>query len=169
MSDTEKTEAMGEEDSPIVKCAEIQELLLDYSARELGESRSALVREHLLYCEACKNAFSEIMDTVSLLEGASTPSDELPSILTEKHRARVIRALTHPILDWIVVHHKLVASIIAIIVLACTVVALHKMKMFKVEKKPDMGYEIYLRRPPASARTNGGPIIIWRSDNDSAE
>jgi len=169
MSDMKNNEPMGENEDPIVKCGDIQDLLMEYSARELGESRSALVREHLLYCDECKDSFTEIMDTLSALEGASAAEDDLPSVLTEKHHARVIRALTHPVLDWIVVHHRLVASIIAAIVIAVTLVALHRARLYKVAEKPDMGYEIYLQAPPASARTNGGPIIIWRSDDETSE
>lgn len=163
MSDNKNIEPKEHNDAPIVKCDDIQELLLEYATRELGESRSALVREHLLYCDICKELFKDIMDTLSALEGASAPENELPSRLSEKHYARLIRAFTHPILDWIAVNHRLVATIVAIIVLLTTIVYLNRLRIVKVEKHPDMGYEIYLQQPPSSMSTNDGPIIIWRS------
>jgi predicted anti-sigma-YlaC factor YlaD len=162
MSNKKDIKPKDENDDRIVKCEDIQELLLEYADRELGDSRSALVREHLLYCDNCKASFEEIMSTITALENAATPDEELPSELSEKHYARVIRALTHPILDWIAVHHRMVAIITAIIVLITTIFALNNIKVVKLEK-PDMGYEIYLRQPPNSVRTNGAPIIIWRS------
>lgn len=152
-----------ENGSEIVKCRDIQELLLDYANRELGESRSALVREHLLYCEKCQTAYRDITETVAALQKASAPDDELPDRLSEKHYKRIIRALTHPILDWIAVHHKVVAIVMAVAVLVFTMIVLKKIRIKKIEKL-DMGYEVYIQHPPSSTNNANGPIIIWRSE-----
>lgn len=95
-----------------LKCDDIRELLTDYLTHELGDSRSALVREHLRKCEHCKAAAHEMAETFDLLranKGASAPDR-----LSDAQRARVARALKHPIICWIEVNHSLVSAVIAV-------------------------------------------------------
>ena len=103
-----------------MKCEEIQAVLFDYMARELGESRSELVREHLRRCPVCSRAAAEIQETLTLLETDSKRVTDIPGTLSDEHRKRVIRSIAHPVLDSIYRHHTLVSIIAAIV--AVTVV-----------------------------------------------
>ncbi|TFH15251.1 MAG: hypothetical protein E4H02_08280 [Lentisphaerales bacterium] len=100
----------GVKPTRVMNCDDIRELLTDYMARELGESRSAFVREHLRLCPACQSAAHEIaraFDLIRETEGA------YPDRLSDRHRARIRRAYRHPLIAWIETHHELVSVISA--------------------------------------------------------
>lgn len=161
---------MKEEDTgELVRCEDIQSVLLEYAERELGDSRSALVREHIRQCDNCQAAFNDIMKTVSMLQDASRPDEELPSRLSDKHYARIVRALMHPVLDWIFVNHKLVSAIVVIIVLICSLFVLQKVRIWKVENLDRNSYRVYIGTGPAGVSSNDGPVIIWQNVNQSPD
>lgn|GEM_PF-1932754 len=104
------------------RCEEIQPLLLDFLTRELGGARADVIREHLRRCSACRAAASEMQTTVEALRRVPG-AGEGDQKLSEKHRARILKSITHPILAWMDRHHVLV-SIIVVIVAALAVFAL---------------------------------------------
>jgi len=106
---------MNDQSDSFMKCEEIQGVLFDFMTRELGESRSELVREHLRGCPVCTRSAAEIQETLTLLETDSRQQSQIPESLSDEHRKRVIRSITHPILDWIYRHHKLVSIVAAIV------------------------------------------------------
>lgn len=103
----------------VMNCDDIRELLTDYMARELGESRSAFVREHLRLCPACQSVAQEIARTFDLMRETE---GTYPDKLSDRHRARIRRAYRHPLIAWIETHHELVsvisAGIVIILILA---------------------------------------------------
>lgn len=130
----------------IMKCDEIRDLLFDYMCRELGQARSALVREHLRKCPDCQAASAEIQSTLDIL-GKARSATGVPDHLSPKHRARIIRASMHPVLDWIE-RHALVSIIAAVIILACLVAI---MRMFRLPNAPPRAVGVTLS-PSASLR-----------------
>ena len=115
-------------EQPITRCEDIQELLFDYMSRELGESRSALIREHLRKCPECQNVAAEIQTTLALLEGDSRETTNASARLSDERRKRLKWAVMHPILDWVYRQHMLVSLVVAIVVLAGTLVILATLK-----------------------------------------
>ena len=103
-------------------CAEIQTVLLDYMTRELGQSRSDLVRSHLRKCPECRKAAADMQSTIDLLQAAD--GEGVPSTLSDEHRKRMFRALTHPILDWMTRHHVVTSLAIALVVLSLVLLVL---------------------------------------------
>ena len=116
-----------------MKCADIQAALFDYLARELGEGRSDLIREHLRRCPRCQPVAAEIQQTLDLLHRAADDRAGLPRRLSEKRRARMLLALTHPALDWIHRHHILVSLILAAVVTAVAALLLRGIDVLKSE------------------------------------
>lgn len=99
-----------------VDCRQIQSVLFDYMARELGDGQSLLVREHLRHCDACRREAAAMQETVELLR-AHDPGRLAAPRLSEGRRRRLLRALLHPVMDWIIVHHWLVAALAALLLL----------------------------------------------------
>ena len=130
-----------------VPCDQIQEILFDYMARELGESRSALVYEHLRKCPDCKRVAAEMQATLEMLKGGD-PAEDMPLELSARHRRRLRRAARHPILDWLISHHWLISGITAILVVILAMVVLIRLMMME-EILPD-GVPVSLL-PPAGA------------------
>ena len=141
---------MNDQHDNVMKCEEIQDALFDYMARELGESRSELVREHLRRCAACSRAASEIQETLSLLETDSRQASDIPEALSDEHRKRVIRSIAHPILDWSYRHHGLVSTVVA---MAAVTLAFFVLKHATSRS----------REPPES----GPPVMIKHGDPDA--
>ncbi|OVE74051.1 hypothetical protein BVX94_01870 [bacterium B17] len=129
-----------------LNCEEIQELLFEYMSRELGDGRSDLVREHLRKCKDCQSALSEMEFTIDFLRETSKITVP-PSRLSDKHHARLVRALTHPVLDWVYVHHMIVSLIIALLVLGITFGVLRKTKIWR-EINMDGAIQVFLGSPP---------------------
>ena len=99
------------------KCSEIQPLLFDFLARELGDARADLVRNHLAKCEACRQAAAELERTLSMLRKASEASAGAGERLSADRRARVWHAYAHPVLDWVFSRHLAVSAVAALAVL----------------------------------------------------
>jgi predicted anti-sigma-YlaC factor YlaD len=148
--------ARGPEDSApdawkkIMKCDEIRDLLFDYLCRELGQARSALVREHLRKCSDCQAAAAEIQATLDVL-GKARSATGMPDHLSPRHRARIIRASMHPVLDW-VERHVLVSIITALIAIVCLAVIA---RVFRLPDAPSEDGRIY-------------PVTIGKPGTDSA-
>ncbi len=105
------------DESPVLKCDEVQDLLLDYMSRQLGDARSAIINKHLRKCEKCRAEASEIQNTLDLLHKASAEEAEISDHLTEQRKKRILRVIIHPVIDWMHQHHKLISVIITIVVL----------------------------------------------------
>ena len=110
-------------------CDEIQALMLEYMQRDLGEGRSDVIREHTRRCAVCRDRLAELQKTLGLL-GAADP-DNPAAHLSERHRARLARALMHPVLDWVYVHHILVSALIATLVLTMVVFGLRRYRVWQ--------------------------------------
>jgi predicted anti-sigma-YlaC factor YlaD len=113
-----------------MKCEDIQSALFDYLTRELGPARSDLVREHLRKCEKCQAAAAEIRATMDWLKLVSTQEPPIPVRLSEARRARIARALTHPVLDWIYTHHIVVSVVAAILAIVAGAILLYKTQLW---------------------------------------
>jgi len=135
----------SESNGKLLNCAEIQALLFDYMARELGEGRSDLVREHLRRCAACQKEAAEIGEMVRALHEAS-PDGAIDERLTKERRKRLVRAYMHPMLDWIYCHHMMISIFAATLVLIAVLVALLKTKVWTVGPPSDMGLTVTIGR-----------------------
>ncbi len=111
-----------------LKCKEIQEVLAAYMSRELGETQSILVREHIRKCNACRADAAEIKETLSMLNQSNNIDNQLR--LSADRRKRILLAVFHPIINWIDLHHKLVSIVLALVVLATTIIALRNFAIF---------------------------------------
>jgi len=70
-----------------VRCLEIQALLVDYLYRDLAETDSLRVEEHLAVCSLCRQEYSALTTTLRLLDASrDTP---IPAGLWEKVKAVV--------------------------------------------------------------------------------
>jgi predicted anti-sigma-YlaC factor YlaD len=114
-----------------MKCDDIQPLLFDYMSRELGDARSALVREHLRKCSDCRQAAAEIQSTLDVLRADSGSGSGMATSLSEERRRRMLWAASHPVLDWVYVHHVVVSVAIALVVLLLLSVVLRHARMFR--------------------------------------
>ena len=128
-----------------ILCSDIGEVLFDYMTHELGEARSLLVREHLRKCETCQARAAEIQATLDLLAGASVGRRAVPERLSDAHHARLLRALTHPLLDWIYTHHVLISVLTAALVLAATLLGLRRYRAW-LRSRPDPGIPVTIQR-----------------------
>ena len=140
-----------------MKCEDIQSVLFDYMSRELGSARSDLVREHLRKCARCQAAARDIDATLKLLRDASEQEEGIPDHLSEERRRLILRALTHPVMDWIYRHHVVSSLIIMIMVIAAAVVLLMKMSPWQTEPPPGLP-PVIIGTPPTNAAvgTTGG-------------
>lgn len=116
------------------RCEEIQAVLVDYMTRELGPARSALVREHLRKCPFCQTAAADIQATFELLRQASG-ADDSPEHLSDDRRARIHRAVMHPLMHWIERHHVLVSLAAALVLVTVLFVLLRHARLW-VEEQP---------------------------------
>jgi predicted anti-sigma-YlaC factor YlaD len=88
-------------------CREVQGVLYDYMTRELGPARSEVVREHVRRCENCRSELAGLQKTLDVLSLARKAP--VPDRLSEHHRRRISRAVSHPVLDWVCNHNVIVA------------------------------------------------------------
>ena len=110
-------------------CAEIQQVLFAYLARELSESQAVLVREHIRKCAVCRAEAAEIEQTVNLLR--QTDGGGMEVRLSDERRKRIMLAVFHPVLNWIYVHHRLVSILLALLVLLAVVLGLRDFAIFR--------------------------------------
>jgi len=125
----------------VLKCEDIQELLLAYMSRELGDAQSLFIREHIRKCDDCRAEAAEIETTLALLRRGSEEDSE-GARLTDERRKRILRAVFHPVIDWIDVHHRLVSIVLAVLVLVVAFVAVRHVELFKYEP-PEEGIPIW--------------------------
>jgi hypothetical protein len=128
-----RAEFSGERPLP---CEEIQALMLDYMQHDLGEGRSDLVREHIRRCPVCHERIKELQRTIGILHDAPFVHGLLPERLSERHHSRLVRALMHPVLDWVYVHHILVSAFVALVVIATVFFGLRRYKVWKESIDP---------------------------------
>ena len=135
---------MNDPHASIMKCEELKEVLFDYMTRELGGSRSDLVRKHLRKCPDCSHTASEIEETLTLLQNDSKQVSHIPETLSDEHRKRVIRSITHPILDWMYRYHRLVSTITAIVVIAAVYFLVTRISS-RITESPESGPPVMIR------------------------
>ncbi len=99
-----------------VKCDDIRPLLFDYMTHELGEAQSVLVGEHLRRCEICRTEAAEIQNTIATLQ-AHDPARRAAQHLSAGRHRRLMRAVMHPVADWMLEHHWLTALLTALLIL----------------------------------------------------
>lgn len=128
-----------------MKCEEIQAVLFDYMTRELGSARSDLVHEHLRKCPECKKAAGEIEATLTLLGRTSAEATGISTSLSDKRRERMVRAIKHPLLDWVYVNHVIASVVVAVIVILVSSIALYKMRIW--HERPAPGPTIIIGDP----------------------
>ena len=92
-----------------------------------------------------------------MLEQDSAVSD-LPERLSQEHRARIVRSIMHPALDWIYRHHVTFSLIMAatVVVLALCVL---RMVTQLVQEFPDTTPEVLIGRP---VQTNAASTGVRR-------
>lgn len=127
----------GAIDDRLLNCEDIQAVLLAYMSRELGDTQSVLVREHIRKCEKCRAEAAEIEATLTFMHGSSGDGLAGDERLTDERRERILRAVLHPLVDWIDLHHRLVAIVLAVVVLATALFALRNFEIFKREPLED--------------------------------
>jgi hypothetical protein len=116
----------------LLGCDDIQMLLSAYMMRELGDVQSRVVREHLRTCDACRREaaeFQEMLDT--LKAGAGEAQAGAGVRLSDERRARILRAVFHPVMDWIDRHHRLVSAVLAVLVVLVVLVVLRHAAIFR--------------------------------------
>ena len=121
-----------------MKCEEIQQLLFEYMTRELGQGRSDIVREHIRKCDKCRKEAAEIQAVFDVLRTASKSETGIPEHLSEDRRARIFRAFTHPIINWIERHHVIVSIIAAITIIVAVFIVLRGMKIARERVEPSI-------------------------------
>ncbi len=134
-----------------VDCAEIRSLLYDYMARELGDKRSRLVREHLRHCPACSEEAAAITTTLAALrETDPLPGTSAPASLTDARRRRLRLLVSHPWLNWIDQHARIVALVVTILILAATLLILRSVTILPPPLDTDGSIPIwrYMRSGP---------------------
>ena len=99
-----------------IPCDAVRGLLVEYLGHELGGERAVMVRVHLRGGPECAAAAARLERTLALLREAPAPS--APSALSPSSRRRLHRAVAHPLLDWVFVHHRIVAWTVALGALA---------------------------------------------------
>jgi hypothetical protein len=119
-----------------MKCEEIQAVLFDYMTRELGGARSDLVHEHLRKCPECQKAAGEIEATLALLGQTSAEETGISTSLSDRRRERIVRAIKHPLLDWIYVHHIIASVVVAVVVILVSFTVLYKTRLWRDPPTP---------------------------------
>ena len=142
-----------------VKCEIIQSLLLDYLNRELDAVRSDMVWKHLKKCAECDKEAKEMESTLAVLRRASQCPANAPEHLSEKHRASIMRALTHPVLHWMETYHVVASLVVAVLVIAGIILYLRwsEKHAVRVEKPTDfIEINLYPHSAPPASTNEGG-------------
>jgi hypothetical protein len=127
------TGSEGIPQEPVLTCEDFQGLLFAYMSRELGDTQSMFVREHIRKCDRCRSEAAEIESTLALLKSASKADVPEDSRLTDERRKRILRAVFHPVMNWIDMHHKLVSVLLAIVALIVSFFFLRDFEIFRTE------------------------------------
>ncbi len=134
----------------MMNCEDIQALLFDYMARELGDPRSTLIREHIRKCPACQQEAAAIQKTLALLEGDSHENSGRSSQLSENRRRRLRRAVMYPLLDWVYRRHVFVSVLVALALIGIVL-----MTLARIRHEPNIPAE----RGP-TVKIDGGPLPL---------
>lgn len=119
----------------LLKCDDIQVLLSAYMMRELGDVQSRVVREHLRQCEACRRVASELQAMLDALHaGAAEARAGEGARLSDERRARIWRAVFHPVLDWMYCHHRLVSIMAAVLAVLIVLFVCRHAEIFRKQK-----------------------------------
>ena len=135
-------------------CEEVQALLTDYLARELGSARSDFVREHLQHCSACRHALADIDRTFETLKRATGPLPDVVLSLDEPHRRRLRWAALHPLLDWMAQRHTVVSLLAVLLALLLSLLAVQCVRLEPDPKTPE-GPSFYYNVYPVRTNTPG--------------
>lgn len=117
-------------------CEDIQALMLEYMHRDLGEGRADLIREHARRCPTCHERMVELHQTFGILHDAPFTHGAMPEHLSARRHSRLVRALMHPMLDWVYVHHILVSALVAAMVLASIIFGLRRYRIWRQTTDP---------------------------------
>lgn len=142
----------AEKPDGVMRCEDIQGLLVEYMSRELGGARSELVREHLRRCPDCRAAAADIQSTMEALQSAAGAETGLPEHLSAESRSRLTRAVLHPVLDWMYRHHIVVSFVVALIVLVAALIALRKIPPGREIPEPGPEVIIGTGAPPTTVQ-----------------
>lgn len=123
-----------ETENSLLRCEDIQVLLFAYMTRELGDVQSRVVREHVRTCDVCRQEAAAIEETLAMLRAGADESGEEALRLSDERRARLWRAVFHPVLDWIDRHHRLVAAVVALVTLLLTIFLLRHAAIWKQQQ-----------------------------------
>lgn len=137
-------------DAHPLRCADIQARMLDYMQGELGDGQTDLVREHTRRCAICRGHMQELNQTVGLLHNAPFARGTLPQHLSVRCHDRLVRALMHPVREWIYVHHILVSILVALVALTLAVVGLRYYRVWRDSIDPGIPVVIGEEAPPAA-------------------
>ncbi len=116
-----------------MKCDDIQAHLFAYITHDVGQSRAELIKKHLENCSNCRAEATQIKEALSFLN-STHKTENIPTQLSEKRRALIVRSFMHPILDFIYRHHIIISIITAIIAVSLTLCVLRQVKVWHSEK-----------------------------------
>lgn len=139
-------------------CEDIGNYLMDYLTHDLGPARSDLIREHLRKCPDCRAEARELKETIDLLRSAS-PAKTTPEHMSAKTRDRMMRAVTHPLLDWAFRHHIIISLLFAVLVLLMTLFALRNVRILD-EPNWDKLIPVFIGQPKEEVETKEPPEPI---------
>jgi predicted anti-sigma-YlaC factor YlaD len=142
-----------------MKCPEVQQRLTDYMARETEPGVTESIRAHLESCQDCRSIVRELTDTVEiLLEDSRLPRPEM-RCLTETRRARIRRAVRHPVLHWLESHLTPISLLIGVILVGLAAAAANYISR---ERKPvpqvESGTVTIWEGPLPPPATNPAPL-----------
>lgn len=155
MSETHNNEKKDRRDPDFTLdcCEDVMELLFDYMGRELGDSRSAFVREHLRMCPQCQASAAEIQTALDALNAERKP-EEVPEHLSDDRRRRLAWAVMHPFLDWVYRHHVAVSWVMVTVVLTAVACALLVIRQDREVIDTTLPVIIKADTPPAALEEN---------------
>ncbi len=120
-------------DKKLLCCGDFRELLAAYMMRELGDVQSRVLREHLRNCKECRREAAEFRSMLETLQSDHRGTEASEGRLTQERRSRIMRAVFHPVLDWMYCHHRMVSSFCAVLILVIVLYLLRQVALFRVE------------------------------------
>ena len=141
-----------------MKCENIQSVLFDYMARELGSAHTHLIREHLRKCDECRTSAAEIQATLDLLRDASESNKQIPIKLSKRRRDRIYRAVMHPVWNWVSINHFIVSIIIMGLVIAAILLIMRNIEPWRTGDPMPNCVPVNIGHKPATD-THLNPLI----------
>ncbi len=132
-----------------MKCTDVQAHLFAYITDDTGQNRASLIKKHLGKCEECQAEAAKIQEAFHFLQGTHT-TESIPTHLSEKRRALIMRSFMHPVLDFIYRHHIIISLATAIIATIVTLSVLRQVRIWRTEKI-EAGISVSLgnKKPPS--------------------